>query len=442
MSRAIVPIADLTRRIPEAGRIRTGKKQGNRPTAIGEFRFTSHDRTALEQIAALYGGTVNPWSDPKAADGQYEVITDAPEIRVVLPPDPLGGTPIYEMWGGGGCERRCDGVTCQKWQAGHDGPEQVDVPCICSARDEMACKPITRLCVILPEVRFAGVWRLDTKSWNAAQELPGMVDTIRLLQDGGLPYATLSLKHRRSVVAGKTSKFLVPVLGVASSIEELAAGTANVGSLGAGGPDAPALGDGATAVSERPAERPTAPVEVAPDPDDEIIDAEIIDEAPAAAGPVDLAAAVARSTDVTQARALKRAREIAADKGLPLPTGLDEVTGAVLDALVADLGLTVPTGDPRTGKMFAECRDAWPDLSREEIEHRRKGLIAFVADGATSSKDLDEAGWRDLFDSLELIKVGSHELHLDRNGAWKFQPKRTRTAPAVPKSGPAHRTQA
>ena len=441
MSRAIVPIADLTRRIPEAGRIRTGKKQGNRPTAIGEFRFTSHDRTALDQIAALYGGTVNAWSDPKAADGQYEVITDAPEIRVVLPPDPLGGTPIYEMWGGGGCERRCDGVTCQRWQTGPDGPEQVDVGCICAERDEMACKPITRLCVILPEVRFAGVWRLDTKSWNAAQELPGMVDMIRRLQESGLPYATLSLKHRRSVVAGKTSKFLVPVLGVASSIEELAAGSANVGSLSAGGPDAPALGDGATAPTERPAERPTAPVQATADPDDEIIDAEIVDEAPTA-GPVDLAAAVARSTDVTQARALKRAREIAADKGLPLPTGLDEVIGAVLDALVADLGLTVPTGDPRTGKMFAECRDTWPDLSREEVEHRRKGLIAFVADGATSSKDLDEAGWRDLFDSLELIKVGSHEMTLSSDNRWTLQPRRATPTAAARKSGPAHRVQA
>lgn len=444
MSRQIVPIADLTRRIPEAGRIRTGKKQGNRPTAIGEFRFTSHDRTALEQIAALYGGTVNPWSDPKAADGQYEVITDAPEIRVVLPPDPLGGTPIYEMWGGGGCERRCDGVTCQKWQAGPDGPEQVDVPCICSARDEMACKPITRLCVILPEVRFAGVWRLDTKSWNAAQELPGMVDTIRLLQDGGLPYATLSLKHRRSVVAGKTSKFLVPVLGVASSIEELAAGTANVGSLGAGGPEAPALGDGRPVVAELPPERPAAPVvDVTPpaDPDDEIIDAEIVDDTPAS-GPVDLAAAVSRSTDVTQARALKRAREIADARGLPLPNGLDEVAGEVLDALVADLGLTIPAGDPRNRKMWALVAEAWPDEDQQGRDKRRLGLIAFVSEGATSSKDLDEAGWRDLFDSLELIKVGSHELHLDRNGAWKFQPKRTRTAPAVPKSGPAHRSQA
>ena len=101
-----------------------------------------------------------------------------------------------------------------------------------------------------------------------------------------------------------------------------------------------------------------------------------------------------------------------------------------------------PEAAHRNRKMWALVADAWPDEDQQSRDNRRKGLIAFIADGDTSSKDLDEGGWRDLFDSLELIKVGSNELHLDRNGAWKFQPKRTRTAPAVPKSGPAHRTQA
>ena len=73
-------------------------------------------------------------------------------------------------------------------------------------------------------------------------------------------------------------------------------------------------------------------------------------------------ATVARSTDVTQARALKRAREIADARGLPLPNGLDEVAGEVLDALVADLGLTIPAGDPRNRKMWAHVADAWPDV--------------------------------------------------------------------------------
>jgi len=98
----------------------------------------------------------------------------------------------------------------------------------------------------------------------------------------------------------------------------------------------------------------------------------------------------------------------------------------------------------RNRKMWALCNDAavWGELSRDEIESRRKGLIAFVGDGAESSKDLDEAGWRDLFDSLELIKVGSHELVLTSNNRWNFQPKRATPPPAPKRSSASHRSQA
>lgn len=263
--RAIVPIREINRRIPEAGRIRIGKKATTStgkeaPQAIGEFRFTSHDSEALDQIAAMYGGTVRPWSDAKAAEGQFEVCTDASEIRIVLPPDPLGGSPIYELWGGGGCERRCDGETCTIVTAGPEGPEPSEIPCVCVAKQEMACKVTTHLAVLLPEVRFAGVWRLTTHSWNAVQELPGMVDMIQAQQGRGLSYATLAIKHRRSVQAGKTRKFLVPVLGVPASLEQLVSDGNRVGQIGA----------------ETPALPEPEPVDV----DAEVIDAEVVDACP------------------------------------------------------------------------------------------------------------------------------------------------------------------
>lgn len=231
--RAVVPIRDMARRIPEAGRIRFGVKTGKAMKALDTFRFTSHDEEALTQIATLYGGTVAPWSDPKAAEGQHEVITEASEIRIVLPPDPLGGTPIYELWGGGGCERRCDGLNAEIVVKGQDGAEMSQVPCICTAANAMACEPRTRLSVILPEIRFGGVWRLETKSWNAAQEMPGMVDLIQTMQERGLTRGLLALKHRRSTVAGQTRRFVVPVLGVDETLNALASGAAQVGALGA-----------------------------------------------------------------------------------------------------------------------------------------------------------------------------------------------------------------
>lgn len=53
----------------------------------------------------------------------------------------------------------------------------------------------------------------------------------------------------------------------------------------------------------------------------------------------------------------------------------------------------------------------------------------------------DDAGWRDLFDSLELIKDGAHELFLNSEGRWVFQPKRaTPPRPPAKKAAPHRAT--
>lgn len=123
-------------------------------------------------------------------------------------------------------------------------------------------------------------------------------------------------------------------------------------------------------------------------------------------------------------------------------------TGEALPPLADEDGEPIETGGGevddeaahRNRKMWALVTDAWPDEDAQGRDSRRKGLIAFVADGAKSSKDLDEAGWRDLFDALELIKVGSHELFLNADGRWVPQPKRP-TPPLAPKRQ-SHRAQA
>lgn len=97
----------------------------------------------------------------------------------------------------------------------------------------------------------------------------------------------------------------------------------------------------------------------------------------------------------------------------------------------------------RNRKMWALVADAWPDEDQQGRDNRRLGLIGFIAEGATSSKDLDEAGWRDLFDSLELIVNGSHELHLTSNGGWDLRPKRaTPPKPPAKKAAAPHRATA
>jgi len=302
----ITPTRDMNRRLAEHGRIRIGVKATTRggrehPASIETFRFTSSDHEAVNALAMLYGGVVKPWEDGRVK-GQLEVVTDADTIRIVLPPDPLGGSPIYELWSAGGCARRCDGETCATPQRTPDGMEWMDGPCLCLAADRQDCKVTTRLNVILPEIRFGGVWRLDTHSWNAAQELPGMVDLILGLQTHGLTVARLAIRPRVTVVAGQTKKFNVPTLLVDESIEAIASGEARLrGQIGSA-QEAPALTEGSGGGGEqRPLGTGTGgktlhdssqgtslgseTADAAPSSalDDEVVEAEIVEAEPAAA---------------------------------------------------------------------------------------------------------------------------------------------------------------
>jgi hypothetical protein len=248
-----IKIRELSGRLAEAGRIRAGKKvtQGGkvRPAKLVNFRFTSQDRSSIEQVAKLYGGEVQPWSDPLAAPGQFEVITETNEIAVALPQDPLSDT-VYELWSGGGCQRRCDGETVTlAVGGGPDGSDPIERSCLCADRGELECKLTTRLSVLLPEVRFLGTWRLDTKGINAAKELPGMVAGIQALQARpGFTRAVLRLEQRQLRRPGKqVSRFVVPVLGLDNTPEEIAAGAAQLGHSGIA-IDAPASCPGCVSV--------------------------------------------------------------------------------------------------------------------------------------------------------------------------------------------------
>lgn len=233
---APVPIRHLARRMPRHGKIKIGELVKARsgktmPAAIEVFRFTSNDRGAIEAIAERYGGTPKVWAG--GPNGHWEVKTDAREIPIALPPDPLGGTPLYELWSGKGSERRCDGEVCEVLRSGPEGPEVVEVACICAQRNRLECKVKTRLTVILREIAFGGGWLLETGGKNAAEELPGMVEAVQAVQARGFVSAVLALEKRttKQEVEGKpiVHHFVVPVVRPAVTLEALAAGGGRVG---------------------------------------------------------------------------------------------------------------------------------------------------------------------------------------------------------------------
>lgn len=200
----ISPIV-LQRRLTEVGRIRIGQlvpaKSGKmRPDKLDRLRYTSADKSLLNQIANLYGGEVREWTPQGGGPKAWEVITDCAQVPVIVPPQSV--TQWMEAWSGGGATRRCNGEF-----------EMISGDaCMCAAQENFICKPTTRLTVLLRDIESIGVWRLESKGWTSAAELPGMADL--LARAGGFIHARLYLKPVRQVTGGETRDFMVPALAV------------------------------------------------------------------------------------------------------------------------------------------------------------------------------------------------------------------------------------
>lgn len=262
--RVVAPIGEAAPRFQTHGRIRTGqfKKGAKFPTSLTTFRFTSADEEAINALAAVYGGKPAPWNNPKAnPPKQFEVVTDSDVVAVKLVPASVKLS--YEMWGNGFLRRRCDGVTCFARKPGNP-PVESTMPCICNAKQDLKCSPVTRLNVILPGLKFRGVWLLQSNGWNVFAEMPGIAMLLEQQASGQLIDAKLRLTKR--IKDGGARQFVVPVIELDQELDELAAG--NRAALMAGDTD-----------DEPPAIEvmdPLAALEAGDD--DDVVEAEVVDD--------------------------------------------------------------------------------------------------------------------------------------------------------------------
>lgn len=190
------PILDLQRREMESGRVRFGNKIGNRPNRLDHPLFTSPDKALVEMVAASHGGSVTPWP---GGEGQWQTEVEG-DVNVLIPVAPEVCSQFWERWSGGGCMRRCDGVT----------DIINDQPCDCDkTAEKRACNATTRFVVLLPETGDAR-WRVETKSINAAMELPASLERAVGERTGEVVPAVLSVEQR----PGKKGKVPVPVIRI------------------------------------------------------------------------------------------------------------------------------------------------------------------------------------------------------------------------------------
>ena len=350
-----MPITDLQRRLREIGRIRQGEQRTSSngktyPAALDTFRLTSPHRPAIDAAAAQWGGTVTPWQSP--AGPQWQVTLAEPAVPVIVPSADLAFSQWYELWTGGGCQRRCDSTI-----------EYIgDQPCQCDpgARD---CQPTTRLSVMLPTVPGFGLWRVESHGYNAAAELAGVVAIAGAFADRGRYLeATLRLEQRavkRPDKDGKpvTQRFVVTVLDLGLGPMELVAGGA------------------ATA--------PVHPLESVPD--GRSVEAQARPSLTPVPDPGLAAPSVRDQLTSLEGRTTKPPKV-----DLP-PTGIDPLTGEVTEppdrapepAPDDDgKGMAPPpsTTDPEAARrrVMAEAKRTWPDadtVTREGFRHAL-GIIA------------------------------------------------------------------
>lgn len=209
----------------ELGRLRTGYSVPNqdpnkrpRPVKSKTWVLSSHAEHYVAAAAEAWGGKVERWQPQGNGAPQFRVITEAEQLDAILPPgDPL--SQANEMWNKGGCVRRCDGEI-----------EQISRhPCLCLAEHgpewhllrqdlytkDKVCAATSRLNVVLPDMPDVGVWRVETHSWYAANELAGTVDMVLSGTGGkGLVPVTLRIEPRTRVAGGQTKHFPVVVVEI------------------------------------------------------------------------------------------------------------------------------------------------------------------------------------------------------------------------------------
>lgn len=245
---SITRLADMAYHPPEQGRLRFGEKnERGHPKATDTWILSSPDRDAIHQAAEIYGGEPKPWNEKNlAVKNQWKVKTETSVLDCWI--DGASYDQIREEWAGGVCVRRCDGETCDLTMK--SGISR-GVPCECAAEgkdDSNACKWKTRVSVILPQLRFGGLWRLESSSEHFAREAPGMIDTFVKLQERGFSSCEVRLTQRTKVTPGGVRHFIVPQFGLPATPVQLISGAAAIGSGSTPPPRALASGPSMTRV--------------------------------------------------------------------------------------------------------------------------------------------------------------------------------------------------
>lgn len=170
------------------GRFRSGMQTAaGRPMSISEWRVTSGDRVALEQVGEILGVVSGPQEWSTKSQETLELMTTSSTVRVILDGEDSIRSGLI-LWGRGNQPiRKCDGVTQLEPNAGE--------PCQCpsdmnerreAAKSGLGCDVNVQLTFALADGAgpSLGLWRFQSSSWGLAREINTAHNDLAKIESG------------------------------------------------------------------------------------------------------------------------------------------------------------------------------------------------------------------------------------------------------------------
>jgi hypothetical protein len=273
-----MPLLDVQMEFASVGEIRIGESTRNTKgkkvaRSLDHFLFTSRDRRLADYLAATYGGTVAEWPEER---GKWAVHSTTASITVTVPLTNAMIVQDWEMYQGGNCLRRCDSVRNRITGRDCECPSDQDARAQL-AKTGAACKPTTRLFVVLVDAPALGTWKVVTHSIVAAKQLAATAHVMQFARaagDAGRQFQTADLTI--ATVGSGQKQGRIPALTIKEGLRALVAGQpaadgpADITSQLPPPPNRLALEAAAPAAQPAQPQRPAPPSgEAEPPPDDE-----------------------------------------------------------------------------------------------------------------------------------------------------------------------------
>ncbi|ADE43473.1 hypothetical protein phiSA1p29 [Streptomyces phage phiSASD1] len=209
---------EASKRPAWAFQLRSGKRSGNQPVSLREWRITAPKHDTISALKELFGGVIT-----EAPNGDYALDTELDRLEVIIDASKIESKLI--QWADGLPIHECDGSVYLSPEA--DKGKPCDCPKLLDERKEKAKqrrgpKPNIVLPLRFPQDEGLGLGKYTATAWSFAEDLPYVM--AQLSRIDGEALCALRLDHIEYEKNGKPQSFTKPVLNVIGSYQDAIAG--------------------------------------------------------------------------------------------------------------------------------------------------------------------------------------------------------------------------